>query len=312
MPTGLDGLDANLERLLSLEEQASTARATVHEALVNVLQSRSELSTSGAMLSAATRHAMGKRGVAQLEASKRVLDMVVDTAALVRGDASSLRDEVTEALAARDAAVAAAARAKSAQQETCERLEAEGAAHVVATNEVAARAQQEATEALARAEGAELRAEAAERGFRQAEQARTSAVLELSEATAARDEAVGRLSSVESQLEREREVLARVMAENVVFVRKLEFVQGERDKARTHPHPPHIYTHAHAQRDGREKEGGGRAKEGMGGVGEGAWMGIAEVGLMARGTGGGCKAEGASPHPRATIACTRCPPAPHR
>ena len=100
-------LDANLDRILSLEQQTTSARASVHEALCNLLQSRHELSTSGAMLSAATRAAMGKRGVAQLEAVKGLLDMASDTAVLVRGDAAALRDEVRTVVASRDDAVAA-------------------------------------------------------------------------------------------------------------------------------------------------------------------------------------------------------------
>ena len=52
-PADLSALDANLERVLALEHQTSTARASVHDALCNLLQSRVELSTSGAMLSAA-------------------------------------------------------------------------------------------------------------------------------------------------------------------------------------------------------------------------------------------------------------------
>ena len=84
-------LDANLDRVLSLEQQTSTARSSVHEALCNLLQSRTELSSSGAMLSAATRAAMGKRGISQLEAVKGLLEMAADTAALVRGDATALR-----------------------------------------------------------------------------------------------------------------------------------------------------------------------------------------------------------------------------
>ena len=60
-PADAATLDANLDRILTLLQQASTARASVHEATVNILQSRHELSSSGAMLSAATRAAMGKR-----------------------------------------------------------------------------------------------------------------------------------------------------------------------------------------------------------------------------------------------------------
>ena len=224
-------LDANLERVLSLEQQTSTARATVHEALCNLLQSRTELSTSGHMLSAATRAAMGKRGVAQLESVKGILDMSSDTAALVRADATNLRDEVRSVVQARDAALAAVERAEAYSAETCERVEAEGTAAVLASNEVATRAEQAAAQAIARAEAAELRAEQAERGFVEAERARSEASDALISAEATRSSAVSKLTTVEAQLSREREVLAKVMAENVLFVKKIEFAEAERAKA---------------------------------------------------------------------------------
>lgn len=224
-------LDANLDRILTLMQQASTARATVNDATINLLQSRHELSTSGAMLSAATRAAMGKRGVAQLEQAKGVLDMLADTATLVRGDAQALHDEVHAILAARDAAVAAAESAERTREEAVQRIEKEGAASVIATNEVAARAQDAAASATARAEAAELRAEQAERSFVEAERERAKAVEELAEASASKDASSARLAAIEAQLSREREVLAKVMAENILFVKKLEFAESERKKA---------------------------------------------------------------------------------
>ena len=231
MASNLATLDANLERILFLEQQTSTARAQTHEALCNLLQSRTELSTAGAMLSAATRAAMGKRGISQLETTKGLLDMAADTAALVRGDATALREEVASVVAARDAAVARVAEAEAASAEVCERVEAEGAAAIIATNEATTRAEQAAAATTARAEAAELRAEQAERGFVEAEKERAEAVAGLAEAHATRDDAVTKLASCEEQLARERSVLARVMAENVLFVKKTEFAEAERQKA---------------------------------------------------------------------------------
>ena len=224
-------LDANLERVLSLEQQTTAARAQTHEALCNLLQSRTELSTSGAMLSAATRAALGKRGIAQLESTKGLLDMASDTAALVRGDATRLREEVRSIVAARDAAVAAVAEAEATSAATCERVEAEGAAAAIASNEAATRAEQQAASTLARAEAAELRAEQAERGFVEAEKSRAEAANALAAADEAKEAAVTRLATIEGQLAREREVLAKVMAENVLFVKKIEFAEAERAKA---------------------------------------------------------------------------------
>ena len=231
MSTDLSTLDANLERILYLEQQTTTARAQTHEALCNLLQSRTELSTSGAMLSAATRAAMGKRGISQLETTKGLLDMAADTAGLVRGDATKLREEVAGVVSARDSAVARVAEAETTSAEVCERVEAEGAAAIIASNEAATRAEQQAAAATARAEAGELRAEQAERGFVEAEKARSEAALALADASATREAAVAKLTHVEAQLVREREVLAKVMAENVLFVKKIEFAEAERQKA---------------------------------------------------------------------------------
>lgn len=221
-PSDAAAMDASFDRILTLLQQASTARASVHEATVNLLQSRHELSTSGAMLSAATRAAMGKRGISQLEQTRGILDMLTDTATVVRNDAQGLRDEVHAMLAARDAAINQAQAAEQARIETCERVEAEGTASLIATNEVATRAQKDAAAATARAEAAEIRAEQAERGFVEAERARTEAAKTLEEATSSRDASAARLASVEAQLVREREVMAKVMAENVLFVKKVQ------------------------------------------------------------------------------------------
>lgn len=233
MTQNLTRLAENYDRVLLLEQQTTGARTSVHEALVNLLQSRSELGgPSGAGLSAATRSAMGKRGIAQLEASKGLLDMAFDTAALVKHDATQLRDEVTSAIEARDEARRRAQTAQATQQETVARVEAEGAAHELAINEQIDRARREATAADARAEAAALRAEQAERGFKDAEHARLGAEAALREASGARDEAEALLSNAASQLSREREVLAKVMAQNVLFVKQLEFAEAERAKVR--------------------------------------------------------------------------------
>ena len=149
----------------------------------------------------------------------------------MRADATNLRDEVRSVVQARDAALAAVERAEAHSAETCERVEAEGTAAVLASNEVATRAEQAAAQAIARAEAAELRAERAERGFVEAERARSEASDALISAEATRSSAVSKLTTVEAQLSREREVLAKVMAENVLFVKKIEFAEAERAKA---------------------------------------------------------------------------------
>ena len=64
----------------------------------------------------------------------------------------------------------------------------------------------------------------------EAERERVKAVEELAEASA-RKGLVERLAAIEAQLSREREVLAKVMAENILFVKKLEFAESERKKA---------------------------------------------------------------------------------
>ena len=231
MATTLESLNASFDKILSLEQQTSSARSTVHEALANLLQSRSELSSTGAMLSAATRSAMGKRGVAQLEATKGLLDMAYDTAAVVRADATKLREEVYTALKVRDEALQKAEAAEEAQQQSLARVEADSAAQLVARNEIVDRAERAAEAATSRAEAAELRAEQAERAFTEAERSRVSAAAALEEASTSKEEAERQLTTVAAQLTREREVLAKVMAENVTFVKKLQFAENERERA---------------------------------------------------------------------------------
>uniref|UniRef100_A0A7S2D989 Uncharacterized protein n=1 Tax=Haptolina brevifila TaxID=156173 RepID=A0A7S2D989_9EUKA len=174
---------------------------------------------------------MGKRGIAQIEAAKGLLDMAADTAMKVRADATRLRDEVTSVLSARDEAIRQAEAAERARNETCTRVESEGAAHVIASNEQIARAHQQAEAAVARAEAAELRAERAERGFKEAEHARAAAQQAMQEATSSREKAEATLSTVGIQIGREREVLAKVMSDNVLFVKKLQFAETERERA---------------------------------------------------------------------------------
>ncbi|KOO31800.1 hypothetical protein Ctob_006450 [Chrysochromulina tobinii] len=231
--TTLTSIDANLDRVVLLEQQTTSARATVHEALVNLLQSRAELSGPGssAGLSAATRAAMGKRGIAQLEACKGMLDAASDTAALVKADATKLRNEVRAAVNERDEAQRRAVAAHATQQETCARVEAEGHAQMIATNEVVDQARRAAAAADRRAEATALRAEQAERGFKEAQTARLAAEEALRAANGARDQAEALLSTAAAQLSREREVLAKLMAENVLFVRKVEYAEAERTRA---------------------------------------------------------------------------------
>lgn len=219
------------DRVLDVEQQTASARATAQEALVNLLQSRTELSTSGAMLSAATRMQMGKRGIAQLESVKGMLDLAADAATVVRGDADVLRREVQAALETRDEAVRAARWAETTQSESCAQMQASTAVEVLTIKEVAARAEHAAEQALSRAEAAELRAEVAERNFSEAELARSSGASAVAGALSARAAAEERLGSVEAQLAREREVLARVMSENVLFVKKVELAEAERARA---------------------------------------------------------------------------------
>ena len=76
-----------------------SARALLHESLVSLLQA-AEPRTHG--LSAATKTAMGKRGLAQLEAVKGLIDQAAELAHDVRTESGALQKTTADPRLARN------------------------------------------------------------------------------------------------------------------------------------------------------------------------------------------------------------------
>ena len=183
------------------------------------------------MLSAATRAALGKRGIAQLEAVKGALEAATGSAALARRDAGELRDEVRSALAMRDEALATAAEARNLQAEAVAQTEEASAVQVLTLSEATRRAERDSLAATKRAETAEARAEAAEAAVAEGERARARMAEALETAEKASGAAAEQTARLEGQLRREREVLAKLMAENVLFVKRLQLSEVRATRA---------------------------------------------------------------------------------
>ena len=219
----MDVLNAHYDHVHELEKQTSASCTQINEALINLLQSRQGDHThSGAMLSAATRATLGKRGIAQLEAVKGALEAATGSAALARRDAGELRDEVRSALATRDEALASAAEARNLQMEAVAQTEEATAAQVLTLTESTRRSERDMLAATKRAETAEARAEAAEAAVAEGERGRVRMAEALQAAQEASAAAAEQTARLEGQLRREREVLAKLMAENVLFVKRLQ------------------------------------------------------------------------------------------
>ena len=189
-----------------------SARALLHESLVSLLQA-AEPRTHG--LSAATKTAMGKRGLAQLEAVKGLIDQAAELAHDVRTESGALQAKTAAAIKARDEALAAAAVAEQAGGEARARSEAEVASETEALREATSRSEAAAAAAGTRAAAAEAAAAAASAGLAEAERQRGDAEAALAAATEEGAAQAAQLAEAETQLVREREVLARLAAENV-------------------------------------------------------------------------------------------------
>ena len=189
-----------------------SARALLHESLVSLLQA-AEPRTHG--LSAATKTAMGKRGLAQLEAVKGLIDQAAELAHDVRTESGALQAKTAAAIKARDEALAAAAVAEQAGGEARARSEAEVASETEALREATSRSEAAAAAAGTRAAAAEAAAAAASAGLAEAERQRGDAEAALAAAAEEGAAQAAQLAEAETQLVREREVLARLAAENV-------------------------------------------------------------------------------------------------
>lgn len=228
--------DFHFDLVHNIEQKTSLARSQISEAILNLLQSRTDHSHSGPMLSAATRATLGKRGIAQLEAVKEALGEAVESARLALRDAGALREEIRSSLTSRDEAVERAAEAQKALAMRSAQTEEDAAARLVALNEAVRRAEQASVAAIQRAEVAEARAEVADAAHAESEKARRETSEAILCAERASREAKDKVERLEAQLRREREVLAKLMAENVLFVKRLQLSEGERERAEREKH----------------------------------------------------------------------------
>jgi hypothetical protein len=206
--------------MVELERLAASSRSQLHEALLNILQSQSP--ASGVNLSMATRATMGKRGISQLEGAKGTLDIASDLATLVLGRMRATLSELAQAHAMKAEAMARATAAEAVSADAVSLAEERVSAQTAELKASTAAAVAAAEEASATARAAEARAAAAEA-------ARATAMRELEEMRAsasaserAREDSEARRRALAEQVERERAVLARLAAENLLFVKRLQ------------------------------------------------------------------------------------------
>jgi len=209
--------------MVELERLTASSRSHIHEALLNILQSQTP--TSGVNLSMATRATMGKRGVSQLEGVKGTLDIASDLATLVLGRMRATLSELAEAHALKADAIARAEASEAASSGAVARAEDLVLSKTAEMRAATAAAAREAEEARGAARAAEARASAA--GASRAEAMRELEELRASSSASerAREVSEARRVAQAEQLERERAVLARLAAENLLFVKRLQQVR---------------------------------------------------------------------------------------
>lgn len=237
--------------MVELERLAALSRSQLHEALLNILQSQSP--ASGVNLSMATRATMGKRGISQLEGAKGTLDIASDLATLVLGRMRATLSELAQAHAMKAEAMARATAAEAISADAVSLAEERVAAQTAELEASTAAAVAAAEEASVKARAAEARAAAAEAArataMRELEETRASA----SSSERAREDSEARRQALAEQVERERAVLARLAAENLLFVKRLQQVTHSRSPRNApaaattpSPPPPHVVTPPHA------------------------------------------------------------------
>jgi len=219
------------EQAANLRDVVVSSRATAQDALLNLLQSSGANFQGGSKLSAATKAAMGKRGLNQVEVLKGALDRTVDEADMLVRDADCLRAEVKATLKASREAVDAAEAAKRAHEEGLADAQAEVTRRAAAMDEERAAAEAEVENALEMARSVEARAAAAEQALSVALGQRSDALAEAEEAKEARAKSEAAAAKLTAQATRERELLARLAAENLLFVKQLQQSEAERDRA---------------------------------------------------------------------------------
>ncbi|KAL1508835.1 hypothetical protein AB1Y20_004930 [Prymnesium parvum] len=225
----MDALDSHYAHVRELEQQMRSASAQLGEAVLHLLQARAE--HAAPMLSSATRAALAKRALAQLEAVKGSLDGGAHAAAAAREGASAVRHAAREAAQARDEALGAAREAREALAASLAQAEEAAKAREREAGDTRGRAEREKRACAERAERAEARALAAEKAAAEAEAERARMASTAGAAEGGASEAKTQLATAQSQLRREREVLAKLMAENVVFVKRVQLAEAQRERA---------------------------------------------------------------------------------
>lgn len=214
--------------MAELERLTASSRAQLHEALLNILQSQA--AGPGVNLSMATRATMGKRGISQLESAKGTLDIAADLATLVLGRMRATLTELAEAHALKADALARASAAEALSANAVSQAEERVAAQNAELKAAKQAAEKAAADAHALTCDAESRAKEAmamqSKALRELDELRAAAAA----SERARGESDARRQSLAEQLDRERSVLARLAAENLLFVKRLQ--QSELERAR--------------------------------------------------------------------------------
>ncbi len=219
MPSALSeqssSLRAHLAHAAALDNQAASARTALAEALTNLLQSQQPTPR----ISAATRATLAKRALSQLEMVSDLMTEASSTATRVHHGAIALRTNLRpgqrfpEEPSAISELTGLAGLAEATSGESTDRLrtEAKAARNAAAVDKARALAAVEAAAAV------ESRA--------------ANSIAQFEHVSAAHAESSAEVSRLSAQLEKEREVLARLAAENVLFVKQVQHAESERERA---------------------------------------------------------------------------------
>lgn len=216
MPSALSeqssSLRAHLAHAAALDNQAASARTALAEALTNLLQSQQPTPR----ISAATRATLAKRALSQLEMVSDLMTEASSTATRVHHGAIALRSNLRpgQRFPEEPSAISEfTGHAEATSGESTDRLrtEAKAARNAAAVDKARALAAVEAAAAV------ESRA--------------ANSIAQFEHVSAAHAESSAEVSRLSAQLEKEREVLARLAAENVLFVKQVQHAESERERA---------------------------------------------------------------------------------
>lgn len=179
----------------------------------------------------------GPRPESATSRARRLEELEIKTAGLTNTvqELEDVRDtlqvQLAEATKKMAEAVATAEASRLAQEEARAEAGATTATLTAEVREATAAAEAIAADATGRAEAASQRADDAEAAKLVAEAQRTEAQAQAYAADAARKESEAVAAKSSEQLVRERELLARLAAENLLFVKQLKLSESERERA---------------------------------------------------------------------------------